>query len=386
LALAVSSRILQPRPGVRVSLNLRLMMAAYVLGVAAGAGVLHAQAPRSDAHTLLQQAAAALEGQRFGDALDAFTRASTLVPRDPSVCVGAGIAATKLGRNDEAEAWFQRALTLAPGLTAASEWLGELQYHEGRLKEAIATVESALKLAPKAGVLERRLNDWRKETQLQDRFYESRGAHFVVLFEGPADESLARRVVELLEQAYWRIGGVLTAYPPKPIQVVLYTSEQFRDITRMPAWTAAAYDGRIRVPIKGALADLEQLDRVLAHEFVHAVVAMLGGRNVPVWVNEGLAVTLEPGAKDDVDAVLAHARTRPALQGLHGSFSRLSAEDASVAYAVSAHAVKRMIDLRGPYAAVALLQDLARGAEFASAFQQRVAMRYEDFQAMIARD
>jgi hypothetical protein len=348
-------------------------------------GVSYGQA-RSDTNALLQQAAAALEGQRFGDALDAFTRASKLVPGDPSVCVGAGIAATKLGRNDEAETWFARALTLAPGFTAASEWLGELQYHEGRLKEAIATFESALKLAPKAGALERRLADWRKETQLQDRFYESRGAHFVVLFEGPADESLARRVVELLEQAYWRIGGVLTAYPPKPIQVVLYTSEQFRDITRMPAWTAAAYDGRIRVPIKGALADLEQLDRVLAHEFVHAVVAMLGGRNVPVWMNEGLAVTLEPGAKDDVDEVLARARTRPGLQGLHGSFSRLSAEEASVAYAVSAHAVKRMIDLRGPYAAVALLQDLARGAEFASAFQQRVAMRYEDFQAMIARD
>jgi hypothetical protein len=45
-----------------------------------------------------------------------------------------------------------------------------------------------------------------------------------------------------------------------------------------------------------------------------------------------------------------------------------------------------MIDLRGPYAAVGLLQDLARGADFAGAFQQRFAMRYEDFQAMVARD
>jgi tetratricopeptide (TPR) repeat protein len=380
------SPITPSSPVRRPSIPRYVRTAAWVLSVVATAGALHAQAPRSDANALLQQAAAALEGQRFGDALDAFTRASTLAPGDPSLCVGAGIAALQLGRNDEAETWFQRALKLEPRLTAASQWLGELLYREGRLKEAIATYEAALTLAPRAGAIERRLTEWRKEAQLQDRFYESRGAHFVVLFEGPADESLARRVVERLEQAYWRIGGVLTAYPSKPIPVVLYTSEQFRDITRLPAWAAAAYDGRIRVPIKGALADIDRLDLVLSHEFVHAVVAMLGGRNVPVWMNEGLAVTLEPGAKDHVDEVLARARTRPALQDLHGGFSRLSAEDARVAYALSAHAVKRMMDLRGPYAAVALLQDLARGGEFTTAFHRHFAMRYEDFQAMVARD
>jgi hypothetical protein len=84
--------------------------------------------------------------------------------------------------------------------------------------------------------------------------------------------------------------------------------------------------------------------------------------------------------------VLARARTRPSLQELHGSFSRLSGGDAHLAYAVSANAVKRMLALRGPYAAVGLMQDMARGADFAGAFQQRFAMRYEDFQAMVARD
>jgi hypothetical protein len=207
-----------------------------------------------------------------------------------------------------------------------------------------------------------------------------------VLFEGPADEALARRIVERLETEYWRIGAALNAYPAKPITVVLYTTEQFRDITRLPEWTAAAYDGRIHVPIRGALARPEELDRVLSHEFVHAVVAMLGGRNVPVWLNEGLAVVFEPGGKEEGERVLTRVASRPPLQKLHGSFANLSSADARVAYAFSAHAVQRMMDVRGPYAIIALLQDLARGAEFASAFQQRVAMRYEDFQAMVARD
>jgi hypothetical protein len=345
-----------------------------------------AQSRNNDPSALAQQGVTALQERRFGDALDAFTRAAKLMPRDASVSLGAGVAAYRLGQNDEAETWFEQALKLDPGYTSASEWLGELQYREGRVKEAISTYESALKRAPGVETLERRLAEWQKESKLQERFYESRGAHFSVLFEGPADESLARRIVERLETEYWRIGAALNAYPSKPITVVLYTTEQFRDITRLPEWTAAAYDGRIHVPIRGALARPDELDRVLSHEFVHAVVAMLGGRNVPVWLNEGLAVVFEPGGKEAGESVLTRVATRPPLQKLHGSFGNLSSADARVAYALSAHAVQRMFDVRGPYAIIALLQDLARGAEFASAFQQRLSMRYEDFQAMVARD
>jgi len=163
----------------------------------------------------------------------------------------------------------------------------------GRLKEAIEVYEAALKQAPGASEIEAQLSEWKKEASRQSRSYETRGAHFAVRFEGPGDELLARRAVERLESEYWRIGQTLTAYPPNPITVVLYTQQEFRDITRMPSWTAAAYDGRIHVPMRGALEQTEELDRVLGHEFVHAVVFMLGGRNVPMWLNEGLAAHLE---------------------------------------------------------------------------------------------
>jgi tetratricopeptide (TPR) repeat protein len=339
----------------------------------------------ADPGTLIEKGATALNEQRFGDALDAFTAASKLLPRDGSVCFAAGIAAFRLGKNSDAEEWFQRALKLDPKLADASVWLSEVQYRQGRLKDALATLEDVQQRSPSTQGVEERLREWRKENQLQDRFYESRGAHFSVLFEGPADEMLARRVVEHLEAAYWRIGGALTAYPANPITVVLYTTEQFRDITRMPSWTAASYDGRIRVPIRGALDQSERLERVLAHEYVHAVVAMLGGRNVPTWMNEGLAEVFENKGTDEAEAVLARTSTRPPLKALERGFTQLSDAQAHLAYAYSAHAVKRMIDLRGAPAVVTLLQDLARGAEFPSAFQQRIFMRYEDFEAMVAR-
>ena len=339
-----------------------------------------------DAVALARSGTAAIEKQRFGEALKAFTQAAALQPGDASHCFGAGVAAFMLGQNDAARARFECALALKPGHLQAAVWLGDLHYRAGRLPEAIAIYETATRHSPHATELRAQLALWRQEQELQSRFHEVRTDHFTVLFEAATDEALARAAVARLEAAYWRVGTTLGVYPTHPITVVLYTREQFGDITRLAAWSVAAYDGRIRVPLSGALAQPEELDRVLSHEFVHAVVAMLGGRTVPAWVNEGLATVLEPAGPGDAEATLERSDARPALSTLHRSFVDLSRRDAEVAYGSAARAVRRLLEQRGAPAVVALLEDLARGAPFASAFEQRLAMRYEDFAALAARD
>jgi tetratricopeptide (TPR) repeat protein len=354
------------------------MLAASV----AAADVRAAQDPIALART----GTSAIENQRFGDALEAFTKAAALRPGDASLCFGAGVAAFMLGQNDVAQTRFECALALNPTYLPAAVWLGDLHYRAGRLHEAISIYETARQRSPSGRELQEQLALWRKEQELQSRFQEVRTDHFTALFEVATDEALAREVVERLEAAYWRVGQTLRVYPSQPITVVLYTREQFGDITRLAAWSAAAYDGRIRVPLGGALEQPDELDRVLSHEFVHAVVAMLGGRTVPAWVSEGLATVLEPGGSEDAEATLARTDVRPALSKLHRSFVGLSRRDAEIAYASAARAVRLLIEQRGAAAVVALLEDLARGAPFASAFHQRIAMRYEDFAALVARD
>ena len=56
-----------------------------------------------------------------------------------------------------------------------------------------------------------------------------------------------------------------------------------------------------------------------------------------------------------------------------------------LAYAQSALAVRKMMDLRGAQAVVALLQGLGRGVRFDRAFESTIFMRYEDFVSMLAR-
>ena len=65
---------------------------------------------------------------------------------------------------------------------------------------------------------------------------------------------------------------MLGEYPVHTIVAVLYTEQQFRDITRAPQWSGGQYDGRIRIPVAGAAQKPELFERVMTHELTHAVI------------------------------------------------------------------------------------------------------------------
>ena len=332
---------------------------------------------------LAQEGWAAVEAKRYGDALRAFTEATELIDYEPSLWLGRGYSEYMLGRDDDARRSLERVLSLDETSDTAYQILGELHYRSGRVDEAIETYETARRKATNGRDFEPRLEEWQQEHDMQDRFAASTGAHFRVLFEGPTDDALARRIIDVLDGAYRDVGNTLRTYPSQTINVLLYTQQQFQDITRAPAWSGGVYDGQIRLPARGALDRPGELERVLTHEYVHALVALLGGRTVPTWLNEGLATALEPGGLDRASRVLASVDRRPSLRDLHGGFGRLPGDMASVAYAQSAVAVDRMMYLRGGASGVVLLlQDLSAGAPFESAFQRRMGLWYDEFVRM----
>jgi tetratricopeptide (TPR) repeat protein len=334
---------------------------------------------------LVALAETALEGKRFRDAFDAFAEAAQQRPRDVSLYVGAAYAASMMGQAADAQQWLERALQIQPRYTPASALLGQVLYRQGKVPEAVAVLDAAIKYAPDNAQLLRQRDEWQKDAQLQGRFYESRGAHFSVLFEGPADDVMARRVVDVLEEAYFRVGAQLMTYPSRTVTVLLYTQQQFQDITRSPGWAAAVYDGRIKLPVRGAMNLGAELQRVAEHEYVHAAISTIAGPNVPTWIHEGLAMTLESGGGDWADEVLIQTSTRPPLSLLSKGFLGMSPEQATIAYAQSVFAVEKMVTLRGMPAVVSLLRSLGRGEPFESAFQQSIFMRFEDFDAMVRR-
>jgi hypothetical protein len=138
--------------------------------------------------------------------------------------------------------------TSTPRLTPASILLGQIVYSDGNVDDAIKIYEQALTHAPNHPHLTAKLKAWRADADASRGFTERRFDRFRVMFQGHADNVLAARATEVLDAAFWRIGKALGTYPSEPVVVMLYTEQQFRDITQAPTWAGGIYDGRIRVP------------------------------------------------------------------------------------------------------------------------------------------
>ena len=250
-------------------------------------------------------------------AADTFREAIAADPKNAMLHLGAAMAAVLERRDGDAQDELERALALDKTLTGARVLLGQVQYRIGDRNGAMRTYETVVAEVPDDAEAQATLERWRREAELHDRMQQAVGSHFTVSFEGPAEAALAAAALESLDERTGASASCSARYPSDPIGVVLYTTEQFRDVTRSPTWAAGAYDGTIRVPMRGALDNPAELDRVLAHEFTHALVRTLATRGVPAWLNEGLAAALErttsasrastspyerrPGAADGVD-------------------------------------------------------------------------------------
>lgn len=288
---------------------------ALLLTVLAGVGLAAQIDPRA---ALLERGAwEALNAGRARAAAEAFREALASDPKNARLHLGAGMAAALERRDQDAKDALERALALDAHLTPARTLLGQIQYRLGDFAGAIRTYETLISLAPDQRDAQATLERWRRELELHDRMQQAIGSHFTVSFEGPAEAALAAQALEVLDRAYWRIGLLLGgAYPNQPVPVVLYTGEQFRDITRSPSWAAGAYDGIIRVP----------------------------------------------------------------LRALQSGFGRFTGDAAQLAYATSALAARRLIEEAGGFAIANLLRDLGDGVDFDTAFLHRIQRTFSEFQ------
>jgi len=352
---------------------------ALLLTLFAGAGLAAQIDPRA---AIIERGAwEALNAGRARAAAEAFREALASDPKNARLHLGAGMAAALERRDQDAKDALERALALDPRLTPARTLLGQIQYRLGDFAGAIRTYETLMSLAPDTRDAQATLERWRRELELHDRMQQAIGSHFTVSFEGPAEAALAAEALEVLDRAYWRIGLLLGGtYPNRPVPVVLYTGEQFRDITRSPSWAAGAFDGIIRVPMRGALDNPKELDRVLSHEFTHALVRSLAPRGVPAWLNEGLATALEAGGLEWAEQQVQRQAKPIPLRALQSGFGRFTGDAAQLAYATSALAVRRLIEEAGGFAIANLLRDLGDGVDFETAFLHRIQRSFAEFQ------
>jgi len=256
-------------------------------------------------------------------------------PDNAALLYGAGYAAFTLGRTDAAISFLKHSIDCNPRLVQAMVLLSQVAYQAADLDLAVSTLEKAATIAPRDRRIAQQLDQWHREAAVHNRLDTNTTARFAVLYEGATQKAIGDQVTSILESAYWRIGKTMNTYPSQTLNVILYTNRQFQDITRAPAWAGGGYDGRIRLPVGGALRSPRELERVVTHEFVHAVVHNAAGESVPTWINEGLASYLESTNRAWAPDVLRRAENRIPLEYLADGFGRFDGDTALVAYAES---------------------------------------------------
>ncbi len=113
----------------RAILQLSLTLVTVVLFMSLAA---RGQQGSTNPVELAQDGWAAVEAQRYGDALRAFTEATELIDYEPTLWLGRGYAEYMLGRDGDAQQSLERVLALDETSDTAYQILGELHYRSGR--------------------------------------------------------------------------------------------------------------------------------------------------------------------------------------------------------------------------------------------------------------
>ncbi|NOY13465.1 MAG: hypothetical protein GXP51_07230 [Deltaproteobacteria bacterium] len=297
-----------------------------------------------------------------------------------------GYALLRMKKYYEAETELQEARGMGDPDARILYLLGELFYATDRLYEALDVLENALLCDPNNHAASALLEKVRRELAVEQGMDKEYGGHFVISFDGEQNDDLGRDVLDVLNEAYNWIGSQLDHYPEERVTVILYSRQQFSDLTDSPEWAGGLYDGKIRLPIGGISTVDVAVQSLLYHEYMHVVLRDIAGRNLPYWLNEGLAKLAEDHVAPQSLETLSRAREQQQLfrlAALEKSFSRFRGRQVALAYQQSYAVVRYLIDTYGWQHIRELVSALGTGASIGQAIEKSLGvygLTYQTFE------
>ena len=191
------------------------------------------------------------------------------------------------------------------------------------------------------------------------------------------------KVQGALEDARVTVQRLLGAAREKPVDVILYSREEFR-LHHGPqaAQAIAGFYAEDAIRMNDSAEINQQNSTVLVHEYVHAVMDELGHfnqRSLPVWVHEGLAEYIEwrSEGQDGPPKRYATALQQLALQDQLPKLSAMThgplvaTANPGLSYAISAVAMRLLVERRGMGEVVELIRECGKGLPFEQALERR---------------
>ncbi len=269
----------------------------------------------------LDRAAQLLEANQPAQALELLEPAAQRHRNDPNVLLLAGLAAYRSDQLRAALDYWKQSLDLAPNQTLE------------RVYERVLREEES--------------------DHSGEKLY---GMHIALRYEDQALPSdTARAILSTLDDDYAGISAQLGCTSAERIVAIVQSRETYLRSTGAAEWSGGQYDGRIHIAWTEGTQLGPQTRRALAHEMVHACLTSLpsGNSTWPAWLQEGLAQklsgdTLTASARDQLHQ-LAQAHRLPRLEDLRQDWSRLSIENARLAYNMALAAADALYDNYASY-------------------------------------
>ncbi|MGH7389508.1 MAG: tetratricopeptide repeat protein [Candidatus Rokuibacteriota bacterium] len=320
-----------------------------------------------------------LRAGRAAEAARLFQQGLSAVPDDPALLGALGIASIHDGRADDALASLERAAG-ADGDPEVRMLLARLYDQRDEAERAVRHLEAVLERQPEHGAARRLLDKVERERAVEAGFARHATAHFVVKHRGTADDPAVRAVVRSLEAARERVGRLLRYHPAEPLTVVLYEERQFRSVARVHGWVTGLFDGKIRLPLAGGLPPAAALDRLVAHEYAHAVIHALSRGRAPRWLHEGWAQALEGATIDP----LLRVPGRLTLVGLEALVTDPDPVRARAGYDIALWVVQDLDQREGRHGLRALVERLGAGDSLTVAMAAVYGLRLAELEAQWA--
>jgi tetratricopeptide (TPR) repeat protein len=329
------------------------------------------------------------ESGKFVQSKHDFETALGFQPENPAILAYYAALLVRTGDSLGALSCAERATRLAPDSPDAISVLGYAQFAAGRNRDAIESWKKSLALRPDA-TIQRMLLKAERETSAERDYSERETSHFVLRYEGSQSSDVFRdQLLSTLESHYQDLVHIFGSEPRSSVQVVLYTSQTFFDVTRAPTWIGALNDGKLRIPLHGLDSVTPELSRIVRHELTHTFVNQLSAGRCPAWLNEGIAQMLEPRTLASRDARLAQlfkAEREIPLNMLERSFGSFSTEEAVLAYDESLLAASYLHAHYGMGEIVEVLERIGQGDSVESALRVTLHSDYGRLEESIRSD
>lgn len=265
--------------------------------------------------------------------------------------------------------------------------LGYASYYTEGAERALFFWKQAYALSPDAG-LKALMDRMEKEAAVENQQRQAESYNFMLSWEGAdRSEKFGKEVLETLEKHFREIEIALNFTPREPVAVILYTQQQYVDITRAPAWSGAVNDGKIRIPVGGLDTVSARLSQVLKHELTHSFIYQFVQGRAPQWLNEGIAQAEAGENPADFANVLRSSISSGKLipmEALEGTFMRFDSRTALLAYAQSLAAVQMIRERHGDYQLPELLKVLREGSTLTDALRSVLRLSYADLDEQLA--